>query len=57
MKKAYLDLPWGQMHYRYAGEGEKTIILLHMSGFSSTEYDKAGDILAAKGYRVHTLIM
>lgn len=52
MKRAYLDLPYGQMHYRYAGEGEP-VILLHMSGFSSAEYELAGDILAGKGYKVY----
>lgn len=52
MKKAYLDLPYGQMHYRYAGEG-KPVILLHMSGSSSDEYEKVGDILAKKGYKVY----
>ncbi|MBQ6482353.1 MAG: alpha/beta fold hydrolase [Anaerolineaceae bacterium] len=51
MRKAYLDLPYGQMHYRYAGEGTP-IILLHMSGSSSDEYEKVGDILTSKGYQV-----
>ena len=34
MKKAYADIPEGQMHYRYEGEGEP-ILLLHMAVASS----------------------
>ena len=32
MKRAYTDIPEGQMHYRTEGEGEP-IILLHGSRF------------------------
>ena len=47
MKRAYVDIPEGQMHYRYAGSGE-AVIMLHMSGSSSDEYEGMGDILAEK---------
>lgn len=45
MKRAYVDLPYGQMHYRYAGAGQP-VILLHMSGSSSDEYERVGNILS-----------
>jgi len=44
MRRAYVDIAEGQMHYRYSGKGE-AIVLLHMSGSSSDEFDKVGDIL------------
>jgi len=47
LKRAYLDLPQGQMHYRHAGSGAETVILLHMSGSSSDEYNRVGDLLAS----------
>ena len=37
MKRAYTDIPEGQMHYRFEGEGDP-IIFLHMSVGSSDEY-------------------
>lgn len=54
MKRAYLDLSCGQMHYRYAGIGEQAIIMIHMSGSSSDEYEKTGDLLA-DSYRVYAI--
>lgn len=53
MRKAYVDIPDGQMHYRYAGFGE-AVILLHMSGSSSEEYEAVGKILSEK-YAVYAL--
>ena len=38
MKRAYLDLSRGQLHYRCAGSGTP-VIMLHMSGSSSDEYE------------------
>lgn len=52
MKRAYIELPEGQMHYRSAGTGEEYIILLHMSGSSSDEYEGVGGLLAERGYHV-----
>ncbi|MDP3386243.1 MAG: alpha/beta hydrolase [Eubacteriales bacterium] len=52
MKKAYADIDEGQIHYRYAGQGNDNIIFLHMSGSSSDEYEKVGDLLAQKNYKV-----
>lgn len=45
MKKAYVTLSHGQMHYRYTGEGSP-VILLHMSGSSSDEYEDVGNLMA-----------
>ena len=53
MKRAYVDIPEGQMHYRYAGSGEP-IICLHISGSGSDEYDKVGDLLADR-FKVYAL--
>lgn len=45
MRRDYIDLTRGQMHYRWAGQGDP-ILLLHMSGSSSDEYEEVGNILA-----------
>ncbi len=37
MKKAYADLPEGQIHYLTAGEGEP-LVLLHQTPLSLDEY-------------------
>ena len=37
MKRAYADIPEGQMHYRMEGDGEP-ILLLHMAVGSSDEF-------------------
>jgi pimeloyl-ACP methyl ester carboxylesterase len=47
VKRAYVDTKHGQIHYRCAGQGE-TVVLLHMSGSSSDEFEEAGDILAER---------
>lgn len=47
MKKAYVDIPEGQMHYRFTGSGEP-IIMLHMSGSSSDEFEKTAELLKDK---------
>lgn len=38
MRKCYLDLPQGQLHYRIAGSG-KALFLLHQSPMSGVEWD------------------
>lgn len=45
MKRAYVDIPEGQLHYRYAGVG-MPVIMIHMSGSSSDEYESVGNLLA-----------
>jgi len=45
MKRAYTDIPEGQMHYRIEGHGE-TIILLHMAVASSDEYTRVMHFLS-----------
>jgi len=39
MKRGYVDVPEGQVHYRTEGSGD-TIILLHMASSSSGEYSR-----------------
>ena len=45
MKKAYADIPEGQMHYRIGGDGEP-ILLLHMAVASGDEYSRVIPLLA-----------
>jgi pimeloyl-ACP methyl ester carboxylesterase len=47
MKKAYADIPEGQMHYRIEGSGEP-ILLLHAAVSSSDEYAKVIPFLSKK---------
>ena len=53
MKRAYADIPEGQMHYRVEGEGE-TILLLHMAVASSDEFTRVMHFLSRK-YRAIAL--
>ncbi len=50
MKRAYTDIPEGQMHYRSDGSGE-TVLLLHMACASSDEYTRVIPFLS-KNYHV-----
>jgi pimeloyl-ACP methyl ester carboxylesterase len=47
MRRAYTDIPEGQMHYRIEGEGEP-IILLHMAVSSSDEFTRVMHFLSKK---------
>lgn len=47
MKRAYADIPEGQIHYRIEGEGEY-IIMLHMAVSSSDEYTRVIHLLSKK---------
>lgn len=42
-----------QMHYRIAGRGERMLLLLHMSGSSSDEFERVGELLAQKEFLVY----
>ena len=50
IRRAYVQLPEGQIHYRTVGEGPP-LLLLHLTSFSSDVYTKVMPILAAR-YRV-----
>jgi len=50
MRRAYVVIPEGQIHYRAEGSGEP-LLLLHQTPFSSDEYSEVIPILA-KSYRV-----
>jgi pimeloyl-ACP methyl ester carboxylesterase len=51
-RRGYLDLPWGQVHYRYGGSPDQpTLLILHQSPLSSATYDAAIGALAARGIR------
>jgi haloalkane dehalogenase len=45
MRKAYVDIPEGQIHYRFDGTGPN-LLLLHQTAFSSEEYALMMPILA-----------
>ncbi len=47
MKRAYADIPEGQMHYRTEGSGEP-LLLLHMAVSSSDEFTRTMHILSKK---------
>ena len=49
MKRAYIDTPEGQIHYRFEGNGEP-LLLLHKVGLSSDQYTEVLPILG-KNYR------
>ena len=51
VRRGYADIPEGQMHYRYAGSGNKTLLLLHMIMSSSDEFTRMMLLLKDK-YRV-----
>lgn len=50
MKKAYVDLPEGQIHYRSEGQGQP-LLLLHQAPLSSVEWDAVIPLLSPH-YRV-----
>ena len=50
MKRAYVDIPEGQIHYQIEGSGEP-LVLLHQANFSSDEFVKLMPILG-KHYQV-----
>ncbi|MBI2869678.1 MAG: alpha/beta hydrolase [Chloroflexi bacterium] len=50
MKRAYADIPEGQVHYQYEGSGEP-LLLLHQGFFSSDEFSKVAPILSRR-YRL-----
>jgi len=47
LKRAYVDIPEGQVHYRTEGKGEP-LLLLHSATLSSLEYSKMIPILSKK---------
>ncbi len=47
IKRAYVDTSIGQMHYRYAGEGD-SLVLLHLTASSSEVYEPLMGLLASK---------
>jgi len=53
MKRAFTDIPEGQMHYRVEGTGEP-VLLLHMAVASSDEFTRVMHILSRK-YRAIAL--
>ena len=53
MKRAYTDIPEGQMHYRVEGDGDP-ILLLHMAVASSDEYSRVIHLLSRR-YRAIAL--
>ncbi|MFE7976587.1 Ohr family peroxiredoxin [Streptomyces shenzhenensis] len=49
-RRGYLELPWGQVHYRRSGEGDgPALVVVHQSPLSSATYEPAMAALAAHG--------
>ena len=50
--RGYVGVPWGQVHYRVAGDaGAPTVLMLHQSPLSSATYEPVLPLLAARGVR------
>lgn len=50
--RGYVAVPWGQLHYRAAGDARApTVLLLHQSPLSSATYEAVLPLLAAAGVR------
>lgn len=45
VRKGYVDLPGGQVHYRRAGERGPTLVLLHQTPMSSRAFDRVLPLL------------
>ncbi len=54
MHRAFLSLPYGQLHLRSAGQGPP-VVMLHPSPLSSRFLAPLAMAIAAAGYRVHAL--
>jgi haloalkane dehalogenase len=51
-RRGYLDLPWGQVHYRHGGAaGQPAVLILHQSPLSSATYEAVIAPLARRGVR------
>jgi pimeloyl-ACP methyl ester carboxylesterase len=50
LRRAYLDGPFGQLHYAEQGAG-RPVVLLHMSGFDHTQFARVLPLLADAGLR------
>jgi pimeloyl-ACP methyl ester carboxylesterase len=55
IRRAYLDVPHGQLHLRLSGEGGQPLLLLHQSPLSGAMFDAALPLLAAHGFSVAAL--
>jgi pimeloyl-ACP methyl ester carboxylesterase len=54
--RGYVDVPWGQLHYRAAGDvGAPAVLMLHQSPLSSATYEPVLPLLAASGVRAVAL--
>lgn len=55
-QRGYLDLPWGQVHYRRSGDaGAPALVILHQSPLSSATYEPVMELLAGHGIQVVAL--
>lgn len=54
MQRGYADVPFGQLHYRDAGQGEP-ILFLHKTPSSSIQFERCAPFLVEAGYRVLAL--
>ncbi len=50
-RRAYADTPDGQVHYRFAGDGE-TVVLMHWAPGSGRQHGELISQVAARGFRV-----
>jgi len=50
-RRGYVEGRFGQIHYREAGDGPQTVLLLHQAPSSSLQFAWALPVLAAAGFR------
>jgi pimeloyl-ACP methyl ester carboxylesterase len=54
--RAYVDVPWGQIHLRHTGDPhDPMLVMLHQSPLSSATYDSVMGLLADRGVRAVAL--
>ncbi|MGD9988915.1 alpha/beta fold hydrolase [Pseudonocardia sp.] len=52
-RRGYVDLPWGQVHYRHGGDADApAVLILHQSPLSSATYEAVVEPLVRRGLRV-----
>lgn len=49
-RRGYAEGPYGQVHFRHAGEGGAPVVLLHQAPMTAAQFDNVYEPLAARGF-------
>ncbi|MFD2134862.1 alpha/beta fold hydrolase [Novosphingobium resinovorum] len=49
-RRGYAAGPYGQVHFRHAGEGGAPVVLLHQAPMTAAQFDNVYEPLAARGF-------